>query len=53
MGRARKSVRLAAIVLLATGAGALSTFFLLTRTTVGQALVVEAVLKRVEGRGER
>ncbi len=49
MGRARKSVRLAAIVLLATGAGALSTFFLLTRTTVGQALVVEAVLKRVEG----
>ena len=42
-------MRLTAIVLLAIGAGALSTFFLLTRTTVGQALVLEAVLQRVEG----
>ena len=42
-------MRVGAIVLLATGAGAVSTFFLLTRTTVGQAIVLEAVLKRVEG----
>ena len=49
MGRARKSAKLGAIVLLALGAGGMATFFLLTRTAVGQALVLEAVLKRVEG----
>ncbi len=48
MGRAKKSVRLGAIIGLALGAGAMSAFFLLTRTTVGQAFVLEAALSRVE-----
>ena len=37
------------MVMLAIGAGAMSTFFLLTRTNVGQAIVLEAALRRVEG----
>ncbi len=49
MGRMRKPFRLGAIVLLALGAGAISSFFILTRTSVGQALVLEAALQRVEG----
>ncbi len=49
MGRARKPARMGAVVVLALGAGAMSSFFLLTRTSVGQALVLEAALRKVEG----
>ena len=49
MGRATKLVRLGAVVLLALAVGATSTVLLLTRTTVGQAIVLEAALRRVEG----
>ena len=48
MGRLKKTLRLGAAVALSVGVGALSIFFLLPRTTTGQALVLEAALKRVE-----
>ncbi len=43
-----KALWIGGIVILATGAGAMSTFFLLTRTSVGQTIVLAAALRRVE-----
>ena len=47
--RVKKSLRLGGIVVLALGVGALTSFFALTRTRVGQGLVLANVLQRVEG----
>ena len=48
MARSRAPLRIGGIVILALAGGAISTFFLLTRTSVGQAILLEAALRRVE-----
>ena len=48
MARGRAPLRIAGIVILALAGGAISTFLLLTRTSVGQAILLEAALRRVE-----
>lgn len=48
MGRLRKAFRLGAAVGVSVGVGALSAFFLLTRTTTGQAWLLEEALQRIE-----
>jgi translocation and assembly module TamB len=49
MGRFKATMRLGLIVVGALGVGAVGAFLGLTRTQVGQTLVVNQVLKRVEG----
>ena len=47
--RAKKALTIGTGVLLAIGMGAFAGFVVLTRTSIGQAFVVEQVLRRIEG----